>query len=385
MSNDPLLAWRDEFPILQDTVYMISNSLGAMPRGVRDKLAEYADLWATRGVAAWDETWWELAVSVGDQVGRIIGAPRGSISMHQNVTLASAIILSCLDFEGRRNKIVMTEMDFPSVIYLHRRFPPSARLTLVPSEDGIGVPTERLLEAIGEETRLVATSHAFFRSAYIQDARAIVERAHQVGALVALDIYHSAGVLPLDVEALGVDFAVGGCHKWLCGGAGGGYLYVCPHLASKLEPGLTGWFAHRRPFDFEIGQEYAGGAWRFLNGTTALPALYAVQPGLEIVGEIGARAIREKSMRQTARLVELALDRGWPVNAPLDPERRGGTVAIDVPEGKAVANELVRRRVMVDHRPEAGIRVAPHFYSSDEEVERVLEEMTQVLSEHVAA
>lgn len=384
MAQDPLLVWRQEFPILQDSVYMISNSLGAMPRAVGQKLQEYAETWASRGVAAWDDVWWELNLEVGDMVGRIIGAPPGSVSMHQNVTLGSAVVLSCLDFQPPRNKIVMTRMDFPSVVYLHQRFPQGARLELVPSQDGIGVPTERLLEAIDEETALVATSHVLFKSAYVQDARAIVSRAHEVGAYVALDVYQSAGTVPLDVAGLQVDFALGGCHKWLCGGAGGGYLYVRPDLAS-LEPRLTGWFAHRRPFDFEREQDYRQGAWRFLNGTTALPALYAVQPGLEIIGRIGVDAIRQKSLRQTSRLIELAEARGWTVKAPRHPQRRGGTVAIDVPGGKEVADELVRRRFMVDFRPEAGIRVSPHFYSTDEELEAVIQEMAEVVREGVAA
>lgn len=380
MTNDPLLAWRHEFPILKEKVYMNSNSLGAMPRGVYAKLQEYADIWAHRAVAGWEEGWWELAVTVGDMVGRIIGAEPGSISMHQNVTTASGIILSCFDFEGPRNKIVMTDMDFPSVIYLHQHFPPcQARLSLVRTEDGIGISLDKLLAAIDEQTLLVATSLVLFKSAFIQEAEAIVRRAHDVGAYVALDAYQAVGTVPLDVQALGVDFAVGGCHKWLCGGAGGGYLYVRPDLAEGLRPRWTGWFAHARPFEFELQQDYRSGAWRFLGGTTSVPALYAVQPGLEIVRQIGVEAIREKSIRQTSRLIQLAEERGWRVHAPRDPERRGGTVAIDVPNGKAVAQELVRRRFMVDYRPGAGIRVSPHFYSTDNELKLVVEETERIM------
>lgn len=380
--NDPLLAWRPEFPILEKTVYMISNSMGAMPRGVYDKLHEYADVWARRGVRGWDEGWWALSQVVGDKIGRILGAPPGTVSMHQNVTIASAVILSALDFSGRRNKVVMTAMDFPSVIYLHQRFlPPEARLVLVPTEDGISIPLDRLLEAIDEETRLVATSLVLYKSAFIQDAVAIIRRAHAVGAYVALDVYQATGTVPFDVQALGVDFVVGGCHKWLCGGPGGGYLYVRPDLGARLEPRLTGWFAHARPFQFELEHDYQAPAYRFLNGTLPLPALYAVQPGLDIVHQIGVEAIRAKSMRQTARLIELAEGRGWKVTAPRNPAQRGGTVAIDVPDGYTVSEKLVRRNFMVDYRPGAGIRVSPHFYNSDDELELTVREIEKILRE----
>ncbi|MER3544262.1 MAG: kynureninase [Chloroflexota bacterium] len=378
--TDPLLRWREEFPILSQTVYMISNSLGAMPRGVYDKLHEYAETWATHGVRAWAEGWWELPVTVGNQIARIIGADPGSVSMHQNVTLASAVILSCLDFQGRRNKVVMTAMDFPSVLYLHQKFLlPQARLVIVPSEDGIGIPTEKLLAAIDEETRLVATSHVLFKAAYIQDVQAIIARAHAVGALVVIDGYQAVGTLPVDVKALGVDFYVGGCVKWLCGGAGGGYLYVRPDLAAQLEPRLTGWMAHPRAFAFETEMAYRTDGFRFLNGTPSVPALYAVQPGLAIIAQVGVEAIRAKSVRQTTRLIELAQERGFRVSASTDPARRGGTVAIDVPYGYEVSRELIRREFLVDYRPQAGIRISPHFYSTDEEIELTIREIDDIL------
>jgi len=378
--TDPLLRWREEFPILAHTVYMISNSLGAMPRGVYDKLREYAETWARRGVRAWAEGWWELPVTVGNQIAGIIGADPGTVSMHQNVTLASAVILSCLDFQGRRNKVVMTAMDFPSVLYLHQKFlPPQARLVIVPSEDGIGISSEKLLEAIDEETWLVATSHVLFKTAYIQDVQAIVARAHAVGALVAIDGYQAVGTLPVDVKALGVDFYVGGCVKWLCGGAGGGYLYVRPDLAAQLEPRLTGWMAHPRAFAFETEMAYRTDGFRFLNGTPSVPALYAVQPGLAIIAQVGVEAIRAKSVRQTTRLIELAQERGFRVSASSDAARRGGTVAIDVPYGYEVSRELIRREFLVDYRPQAGIRISPHFYSTDEEIELTIREIDEIL------
>ena len=381
--SDPLLAYRDRFPILGRSVYMISNSLGAMPAAVYDGLRQYADTWATRGVRAWHEGWWEMPIEVGNILADILGAPQGSVSMHQNVSIIEAILLSCFDFRGGRNKIVYTAMNFPSVMYVMeeaKRY--GATVHTVPTDDGIGVDLDRLLEAIDEQTLLVPVSHVLFRSAYIQDAAAIVRRAHEVGALVILDTYQSAGCVPVDLTGWDVDMAVGGSVKWLCGGPGAGYLYVRPDLAERMHPAYTGWQAHRRPFEFEAGSMAWGGPeWRFLNGTPNIPALYAAREGYRIVREIGVDRIRAKSQRLTQLLVEEALVHGLRVNCPLDPARRGGTVAFDVPDGKAVCDELLRREFIVDYRPKAGIRVSPHFYSTDDECRATVAEIRRILDQ----
>ncbi len=381
---DELLKWRSEFPILGKTTYMISHSLGAMPARVYDRLREFADTWATRGVRAWAEGWWEMPVAVGDLVGRILGAGPGEVVMHQNVSICQSLICSCFDFAPPRNKIVYQSLDFPSVIYVYeaqrRR---GARIAVVESDDGMTVPIEKMLAAIDEETLLVPVSHVLFKSAYLQDAKAIVDRAHAVGALVVLDCYQSAGTVPIDVKALNVDFVVGGSVKWLCGGPGAGYLYARPDLRNRLEPTVTGWMAHREPFAFEAGAiEYAHNAFRLLHGTPHVPALYAARSGYEIILEIGVERIRAKSQRQTQRLIALAEERALRVTSPKDPAKRGGTVTIDVPHGPAVTAELIRREVLVDYRPGAGIRVSPHFYTTDEEVERTVAEIAQILETH---
>ena len=348
--NDELLRFRAEFPILEQTVYMISNSLGAMPRRVRDEMAAFADTWARRGVRAWHEGWWEMPLTVGNLLCRILNAPEGSISMHQNVSIIEHILVSCFDFEGPRNKIVYTDMNFPSVMYVmeeqRRR---GARIHVVPG-DGVGVDQGRLLEAIDEETLLVPISHVLFRSAFIQDAEAVCRRAHEVGALVILDVYQSAGCVPVDLSGWNVDMAVGGSVKWLCGGPGNGFLYVRPDLAERLKPAATGWQAHARPFEFETGpMDWGDPSWRFLNGTPNIPALPAARPGYEIVLEAGVDKIREKSMRLTRILVEEAHAAGFSTTCPEDPERRGGTVAVDVPNGREVCDELLRREFIVDY------------------------------------
>ena len=382
---DELLKWRNEFPILGETTYMISNSLGAMPKGVYKRLHDYADSWNHLGIRAWEAGWWRMAVSVGDKIGSLIGAQPGEISLHQNVTLTQAIISSCFDYSKRRNKIVMVDREFPSVVYFYveqrRR---GARVRMVKSEDGMRVPMEKFLAAIDETTLLVPISLVLFRSASIVDAKAIIERAHRVGAHVVLDCFQGAGTIPINVRELKADFAVGGVLKWLCGGPGVGYLYVRADLRTKLRPAITGWMAHQRPFAFEVGPvEQREDSYRFLNGTPHIPALYACQPGLEIVSEIGVQRIREKSQRQTQRLIDGALARGWRVNSPLDAGERGGTVSVECPHAAEVTNELVARNVLVDYRPGSGIRLSPHFYNRDEEIDFAMAQIEEILESRV--
>jgi kynureninase len=380
--SDPLLEFRGEFPILARTNYLVSNSLGAMPRGVPGKLAEYAAEWATHGVRAWSREWWAMSGDVGDRIAPLIGAGAGEVVMVPNVTLAQATILSAIQYRAPRNRIVMTALDFPSVRYVYdglaRRL--GAEIVVVPSDDGVSVDEDRLCAAIDERSALVAISHVFFKSAWIVDVARVIRRAHDVGALVSLDAFHSVGVMPVDVQASGADFLTGGVLKWLCGGPGGCFTYARHETTARLEPALTGWLAHARPFSFEPDMEYTDGAYRWLGGTPAVPSIYAAIDGPRIVQQAGIDAIRRKSVRQTSRLLELADARGFRCNAPRDSTRRGGTVAFDVPHAYEVAQCLLDRNILVDFRPGAGIRVAPHFYTRDEELEDAVAAIDEILA-----
>jgi kynureninase len=382
MTTDSLLRFRDEFPILGTTNYLVSNSLGAMPRAVPEQLAEYANQWATRGVRAWAEGWWNMPVRVGDEIAPLIGAPAGEVAMVPNVSIAQAQILSAFDYSKGRDTIVMSEMDFPSVRYVYDELATrlGARIHVVPSRDGVSVDEDELIAAIDERTALVSISHVLFRSAYIVDVARVCEHSHRVGALVSLDAYHSVGVIPVDVYALGADFLTGGVLKWLCGGPGGCFLWVRPEVSASHAPALTGWQAHEHPFAFDAEMTYASGSWRWLTGTPVVPALFAATAGPRIVREAGMDAIRAKSVRQTSRLIELADARGFTVTAPRETARRGGTVAFDVPHAREVAQALLARDVIVDYRPGAGIRVAPHFYTSDDEVDGVVTHIDEILA-----
>jgi kynureninase len=378
--TDELLKWRSEFPILDKTVYLISHSLGAMPKATYDRLHEYADTWATRGVRAWAEGWWDMPVTVGNDVARIIGAEPGTVVMHQNVSICQSLILSCLETTPKRNKIVYSELNFPSVMYVYEAHARGGRLKIetVKSDDGITVSLDRFLEAIDEQTLLVPFSHVLFKSGFLQNAKAITERAHEVGAMVVLDAYQSAGTVPFSVKELNVDFATGGSVKWLCGGPGAGYLYVRPDLQNTLEPKTTGWMAHEHPFAFETELHYAPNITRFLHGSPAIPALYAAQSGYKIINEIGIDKIREKSVRQTTRLTLLAAEAGFDVTSPQNAADRGGTITVGHEEAAALTKELIRREFIVDYRPGAGVRISPHFYTKDEELELVINEMKKI-------
>jgi kynureninase len=380
--DDPLLSWRREFPIVDTCTYLVSHSLGAMPRRAAGYLQSFAEAWTWRGVRAWSEGWWELGRTIGDILAPIVGAPPGSISMHQNASVAQGIIGSCFRYDAPRRRIVMSDLEFPTNIYLFegfRRY--GADIVIVPSDDPMRTTLPRLLDAIDEDTLLVPLSLVLFKSSYIQNARAVIEKAHRVGAHVILDIYQAAGVIPVDLQALGADFAVGGSVKWLCGGPGAGYLYVRPDLAPTLRPGFAGWAAHASPFSFEVGPiRYADAPERFQSGTPNVPALYSARAGYEIVAEIGVGAIRTKSLRLTRRMIEHALAAGLRVNTPTDDTERAGAVIIDVPNPGRVAEELIRREVIVDYRPGAGVRMAPHFYNTEDEVDRAMEVLKELVS-----
>lgn len=378
--TESLLAWRTEFPILSTCTYLISNSLGAMPARTRDRLAEYANDWAVQGVVAW-EKWLPLVSRCGDLVGSLINAPADHVIMQPNVSIAESILISCLDFSGKRNKVVYSDLEFPTIHYnWQAQADRGARVAIVKSADGVTVDTQALVDAIDETTVAVPISHVIFRSSYVTDVKPIVDKAHKVGAMVFLDVYQSVGSVPIDVQALGVDAVVGGALKWLCGGPGVAFLYVRPDLYHTLRPRLVGWFSHKRPFDFDMkGLEFADTAWRYAGGTPSPAALYAGISGLEIINEIGVESIRQRSVELTSQAAADAQAMGLQVNSPLSPAERGGHITVDFPGAQAASEELIRRGFMVDYRPKAGVRIAPHFYNTSEEVSAVFEEIRSII------
>src|SRR6266545_163343 len=381
--TDPLLQYRDRFPILQRTKYLVSHSLGAMPEATREALAEYADLWATRGVRAWGDKWWMMSIEIGDILAPLIGAPRGSVVMLPNVTTAEAVVLSSYDYSGVRNRVVTVDGEFPSVRYIYDRLAQrlGAEVVTIPHDrSGLGFDLERLLNAIDERTQLVPLAHILFESSFMIDVDAVAKRCRDVGATLVLDVFQSAGIAPVDVQKWDVPIAVGGVLKWLCGGPGGTFLYVDPALRPKLEPSFTGWMAHANPFGFEPPpMRFRDDALRFALGTPPIPALYAAREGPKIIAEAGVERIREKSTRQTQKLIELADARGFELHTPREASRRGGSVSMHVPHGREVSLELNADDIVCDFRPASGIRFSPHFYTTDEEIDEAFVVLDEIL------
>jgi len=384
--NDPLLQFRDRFPILSRTKYLVSHSLGAMPEATREALAEYADLWASRGVRAWGDRWWMMSIEVGDIIAPLIGAPPGSVVMLPNVTTAEAVVLSSYEYTAPRNRVVIVDGEFPSVRYIYDRLARrlGAEIVTVPhDQSGLGFDLDRLLAAIDERTQIVPIGHILFESSYMIDVEAIAKRCREVGATLVLDVFQSAGIVPVDVTGWDVPIAVGGVLKWLCGGPGGSFLYVDPALRPKLEPSFTGWMAHANPFGFEAPpMRFRDDALRFALGTPPIPALYAAREGPKVVAEASGgnmKTIRSKSLRQTQRIIDLADARGFELRTPREPERRGGSVSVLMPHAKEVAFELNAEDIVCDFRPGAGVRFSPHFYTTDEELEIAFATVDEIL------
>ena len=375
-----LASLRAQFPILGRTTYLISNSLGAVPRQAGLALQEYYETWANRGVRAWEECWWTMAADLGNLVAPLIGASPQEVTFQPAVTLTHAMVLSALNPSPTRYRVVTDAMHFPSILYLLQEMP-AIELVVVPSSNEISVSTGRLVEAIDQRTLCVALSHVLFKSSYIHDVRTIATRAREVGALTIFDGYQAVGTIPVDVRDIGADVYIGGCLKWLCGGPGAAFLWVDPAHHKALKPKITGWMAHQRPFAFEPEHDPRDDHWRFLQGTPNISALYAAREGLQIINTLGIQAIRQKSIRQTGLTLELAQKQGWTTKAPTNPRERGGTVAIDVPHGLAVSRALKHEEILCDYRPGAGIRFSPHFYSTDAEIAHAMNRMSEIVTD----
>ena len=377
---DPELArFREEYPILADSVYMNSNSMGAMPRGAADALREYCDVWQSEGVEAWD-AWSRVIDEVADTAARFFGGAPGCTTLNQNVAFFQAQVASSLDWSGARNRVVIESLMFPNVIYVWDRFRElGAEVVLVPSDDGRNVTLERMLEAIDERTAIVTLSHAVYVSGALQDIERITARAHAVGALVMVDVYQTAGAVPIDVARWGADIVVGGSHKWLCGGPGTCFMWVRPTVRERLRPRITGWMAHEDPFAFAPAPiAYAKGAWHFMGGTPSVPAYYVARHAYRRLLDVGVERIRGHVLALGEIAIARALEAGLTVNSPLDPHARTGFVAIDFPGSREASQRLIAERFKHDWRPNCGLRIGPHFYNTEEEVHRMMDRVIEL-------
>ncbi|MBL9101485.1 MAG: aminotransferase class V-fold PLP-dependent enzyme [Myxococcales bacterium] len=372
---DPALArYREDYPILAHTTYMNSNSMGAMPRQAAEALQRYAADWAREGVEVWPH-WFEVLERTADSAARFLGAPAGQTILNQNVAYFQAAVASSLSFPAHRNKVVVESLQFPNILYVWERYRElGAELTLVPSDDGMTIPTERMLEAIDERTAIVPLSHGIYVSGALQDVKAITRRAHEVGALVMVDVYQTAGCVPIDVLDWDVDLAVGGSHKWLCGGPGTAFLWMKPELRARLQPRLTGWMGHSAPFAFEPAPiRYADDHRRFLAGTPSMPAYYVAAAAYENLHAVGMPRIRAHNLALSRVLIERAQQAGLTLHSPVEDDKRTGFVAIDFPGSEAACQRLIAERFKLDWRPSCGLRLGPHFYNTEAEVHRLMD------------
>lgn len=362
---------REQFPTLDDATYLVSHSMGAPPIGAREALAQYWEEWMHSGPEAW-ESWLPRIEEIADGIGAIVGAPAGTVFLGPNVATFMAALATALDFTGERNEVVYESLQFPSVTYVWREWERyGAKTCVVPSDDGMTIDTQRIIDAITERTAIAVLSHAYYQSGAICDVRAIQAHCRRVGALLCVDAYQTTGVYPYDVLEWDLDIVTGGSHKWLLGGPGCGWMYVREGLRESLRPAVTGWMAHARPFKFEAAPiDYASSMYRFATGTPTIPGYVVARAGHDLIREIGVARIREHNVRLTNKIAEMAIERGIRVNTPLEPHRRTGWIGVDVENAERLCAQLIEERIFLDYRPGCGLRVSAHFYTSDDEIDR---------------
>ena len=360
---------RAEFPLLDRYVYFNACSLGPLPRRGQAALAQYARDWDEQGTPVWYSTWLPLLERFRGKVAELLSAPAGSTAIAPSVSVALTTLATGLPLPEGRNKVLIGELDFPTIghQWLSR---PQFEVEFVPSRDGITIPPEAFAERIDSRTALVATTHLFYTTGYLQDVRAIADAAHAVGALCLIDGYQTCGCVPLDVEAMGCDAFVGGCLKWLSGGPGNAFQYVRPELIPRTRPQGTGWFATRDPFSFTLQElVFADDARRLETGTWAMASHYAGLAGLELVLEVGVPAIQERLRDLTDRILKRCDEAGVRTFTPRERSRRCGIVTLESEHPEEVEAGLHAEGVIVDSRP-GRVRLSPHWCVTEEELER---------------
>ncbi|HET8622002.1 MAG TPA: aminotransferase class V-fold PLP-dependent enzyme [Gemmatimonadales bacterium] len=366
---------RDQFPVFEHARYLNTCSMGALSLRSRQRVNEYLDLWNTRGAAAWHDVWWAALAELRERYGRVIGAAARDVALVPNISAALGAVAESLDY-ARRPRVVITSLDFPTVAYQWlAKQTEGVETVVVESPDGIEVPLERVERAVDDRTAIVATSHVCFTSGAVQDVRSVAEIAHRHGALLLVDGYHAAGQLPVDVQALDVDFYCAGGLKWLLGGSGIAFLYARPALQHALMPRVTGWFAHREQFRFDSRTlELHDDARRFESGTPAMAAVYAQLGGLDLLDQVGQAEIRGITMRLAEELIEAARAAGVAPQVPPDPARRSGIVSLVSDDPVRDVRRLAQAGIVTDARPGL-VRVSPYFYNEPDDIRALVEQL----------
>src|SRR5467141_2805286 len=374
-SPHALARYRSEFPIFRDRIYLNTCSLGALGERTRRKVAEFLDVWQSRGASAWYDVWWAGLGDLRARYARLVGAAAAEIALAPSISVAVSTVAEALDY-SKRPKVVVTSLDFPTVAY---QWLAKARrgieVVVVESPDGVTVPVDAIARAVDDRTALVATSHVYFTSGAIQDIRAVADVAHARGALCLVDAYQSVGQVPVDARAAGVDFLTAGGLKWLLGGTGVVFLYVRAELARRLQPTTAGWFGHRQQFAFDPhALEFHDDARRFELGTPSLAAVYAQLGGLEYIEEIGVPAIRDVTAALTEDLIDRVRAAGFKPKIAADFRQRSAIVMIPMPDPAASVRHLAAGGVIADSRP-GHVRFSPFFYNVQDDHVRATERL----------
>ena len=370
-----LARYRSEFPIFRDKIYLNTCSLGPLGERSRRKVAEFLDIWQSRGASAWYDVWWEALADLRARYGRIINAAPGEIALAPSISVALSAVAESLDY-AKRPKVVITSLDFPTVAYQWlAKADSGVELVVVDSPDKISVPVEAIARAIDDRTALVVTSHVYFTSGAIQDITRIAAAAHAHGALCLIDAYQSVGQIPVDVRETGVDAFLAGGLKWLLGGPGIVFLYMKEAVTRRLEPRISGWFGQREQFAFDPRSlTFHDDARRFEMGTPALAAVYAQLGGLEYIEEIGVPAIRQTTTALTEDLIARMRAAGFTPRVAAEPARRSAIVMVPTPDPAASVRYLAAGGIIVDSRP-GHVRFSPFFYNVQDDHVRATERL----------
>lgn len=361
---------RARFPILGRRTYLNSCSLGALSRDAEAYLFEFLDRWHTMGASAWYEHWMGRLDLLRARAADLHGVKPGEAALLPSTSAALSVVADALPPRGR-TRVVCTELDFPTLAY-QWQVKPEIEVVMLRSPDGIRIDPEQFAEVVDERTLFVATSHVFFSTGYVQDIAALARIAHDAGAWCLIDGYQASGQIPVDVTASGVDVYTSGPLKWLCGGPGLAYLFVREDRIPELRPRFTSWFAARDQFAFDIESfEFRDDARRFELGTPSLPTVHTALGGQEALASVGWDRVFDRVRTLTDRLVAGCDEAGLTLRMHRDPQRRSGIVMVAHPDPADAVRRLDAMDIVVDHRP-GHVRVSPHVYNTDDEIDRVV-------------
>lgn len=368
-------ALRAEFPILSTHTYLNSCSLGALSRRSERYLDDFRHRWHTMGASAWYEHWLGRIEELRSRVAAFWGAAPAETALLPSTSVALSVIAEAVpevrSGQGRRNRVICSELDFPTLAY-QWAVKPEIELVVLRSPDGIRMDPEQYADAVDERTLFLATSHVFFTTGYVQDLKALADVAHRAGAWCLIDGYQGMGQVPLHLPSTGVDFYTGGPLKWMLGGPGLAYLYVRGDRVASLEPRITSWFAAEGQFGFDLeGFRYRPDARRFEMGTPALPTVHTALGGQEIIDGLGMEAIARRNRYLTGYLVDRCRDAGLSLRLA-EPEHRSAIVMVRHGDPAGAVAHLAEQGIIVDHRP-GHVRVSPHVYNTEAEIDRCVE------------